>query len=134
MNKVYCNVCDKDVVPVKGKCPNCDLVFNEDILNTSSDKKLYLDNEDLIENNNRIIEYGTRNFVVFVLKGLTFISIILGFIVSFFLSYNKVNSELNVPVFISTLLGYCAGGFMFFVLSEIVQILHDIRLKLYTKK
>ena len=28
----YCNNCDVDVIPVNGKCPNCGLDFNPDII------------------------------------------------------------------------------------------------------
>ncbi len=104
MEKIYCNECGKDVKPEKGKCPNCGMKFDNDVLD------------------NDITFAPFKNTVSMSLKILSFIV----FIAGFFLSIFHFGSILAMLVIVLLCL-------LLIALAEIIQICHDIRYKIYKK-
>lgn len=104
MDKIYCNECGKDVKPVKGKCPNCGLKFNSDLL---EEVKTYS---------------SEKNIVSLFLKILSFIIFVVGFVLAVF--YLRSFLTMLFIIFISLII---------IAFAEIIQICHDIRYKIYKK-
>ena len=129
MNKLYCNECEKEVIPVKGKCPICGLDFNPDVSNLRpfNEPRYYQSS-----NVEKTIEYGSKNSVASVFKIISYILIGLGFIIGF-IQTNEAGEEALI-IFITDLLIYGGIALGCYALAEIIQILHDIREKVWRKK
>lgn len=85
------------------------------------------------DTHNKIINIknnSSKNVISSIIKVLCWITIIIGFI------FGIINYSLNENALqmITTWFIYCGCSLGGFALAEIIQILHDIRNKLYSKK
>ena len=77
-----------------------------------------------------IKDNSSKNMISSIIKGLCWTMIVIGFIIGI------INHTLNEDTLqmITTWLIYCGCSIGGFALAEIIQILHDIRNKLYSNK
>ena len=73
---------------------------------------------------------SSKNVISSIIKGLCWTTIVMGFIIGI---VNYTINE-NVIQMITTWFIYCGCSIGGFALAEIIQILHDIRNKLYENK
>lgn len=112
MQKVYCNNCEKEITPVDNKCPKCGLEFEDNVIKENTISTEFLSN---------------KNTISQIVKVLGVVIVIINFI--------SLKDE-SVS-FLSGLLILLWHGCMllsFFVVAEFLQILHDIRRKIYESK
>ena len=111
--KMYCNNCKKDVTPKNNKCPYCGMNFDLDVV------------DDVKEIKNREGNKKNKISAIFYLIGvILLVGVFLIFISIMFDS--KIGIVDAVSVFIMAM-------FMF-AIAEIIQLLYDIRNKLYEKR
>lgn len=124
MSKLYCNECEKEVIPVDGKCPKCGLEFNPDV----SDLRPF--NEPKYESSSEevSIEYGSKNTISSVLKVIAWIILIVGFIVGIVLGRDQFD-DFSFGLALSYWITYGIAFLGIYSVAEIIQILHDIREK-----
>ena len=119
--KVYCNQCKKEIEPKGNKCPNCGLAFEEDII-TNNVGSFGEDND-----------VQSKNVISQILKGIGWIIVVGGLILGF--SYGiEIGNKMGFMTFLIVVTSYFVVSMLFFSISEIIQILHDIRNKIYNKK
>ena len=119
--KVYCNQCKKEIEPKGNKCPNCGLFFEEDIINNVGSF-----GED-------INTVKSKNVISQILKGIGWIIVIGGLFLGF--GYGiALGNNIGFMTFLIFAVSYFVISMFFFSIAEIIQILHDIRNKIYKKK
>lgn len=108
--KMKCVNCGKEIEDIRNGCPHCD--------------------KDNTHTNYTNIQLP--DFIAKTLKVIAWIILVLGFIMGFILGKDEFDSISIVPLL--TIWGIFAGAFLgIYALGEIIQILHDIRSRLYTK-
>ena len=82
--KVHCNNCDSDIIPINGKCPNCNLNFSQDLIDSKVDNKNDVIEQEMYNkkgstNNSLIINERTKNTKKYKIIAITIL--ILGFVI-----------------------------------------------------
>lgn len=116
--KNKCVNCGREVKDIEKGCKYCD-GLKEYYTNDYKDKLEIIKKE--------------KNTISSVLIVIAWIILILGFIMGFIISVDEYD-ELSFPIMIEVW-GICGISFLFiYSIGEIIQILHDIRKKIYSKK
>lgn len=123
--KVYCNNCKKEVSLKNNKCPNCGLVFDDDIIEDANQ----------ILEESKAKEYGIArtSIVASILQGIGITTIIIGFIVGAIIGLNLGGLD-GFIAFFEISGGAFVSGMLFIGFATIIQLLFDIKFKLYVKK
>lgn len=116
--KVKCVNCGRVVKDLEKGCPYCD---NLKDYNT----------ENIDERLEKIMK--EKNAISSILKVLAWITIVLGFILGFVSGRNEYD-EIEFGALMSIWLTYGGISLGIFALAEIIQILHDIRFKIWSGK
>lgn len=115
--KTKCVNCGREVKDLEKGCPYC------------NNLKEYTENLDMrLE---KIMQ--EKNTISSILKVIAWIIIVLGFILGFILGQNKYD-EIEFSSLITIWLTYGGISLGIFALAEIIQILHDIRFKIWNSK
>lgn len=115
--KIKCVNCGREVKDLEKGCPYC------------NNLKEYTENLDMrLE---KIMQ--EKNTISSILKVIAWIIIVLGFILGFILGQNKYD-EIEFSSLITIWLTYGGISLGIFALAEIIQILHDIRFKIWNSK
>ena len=116
--KIKCVICGREVTDVEKGCPYCNNL-----------KEYYTENLNM-----RLEEImQEKNTVSSILKVIAWIIIILGFILGFILGKNEYD-DIEFSSLITIWLTYGGVSLGVFALAEIIQILHDIRFKIWKGK
>ena len=115
--KVYCNKCKKEVNLKNSKCPNCGLVFEEDIIKEA--------NEIFEERKSK--EYGIerKSSVAAIINGIGITTIIVGFIVGIILWINIEGSD-GFIAFLECAGGSFVSGMLFIGFATVIQLLLNL--------
>ena len=116
--KIKCVICGREVKELEKGCPYCNNL-----------KEYYTENLNM-----RLEEImQEKNTVSSILKVIAWIIIILGFILGFILGKNEYD-DIEFSSLITIWLTYGGVSLGVFALAEIIQILHDIRFKIWKGK
>lgn len=116
--KIKCVICGREVKDLEKGCPYCNNL-----------KEYYTENLNM-----RLEEImQEKNTVSSILKVIAWIIIILGFILGFILGKNEYD-DIEFSSLITIWLTYGGVSLGVFALAEIIQILHDIRFKIWKGK
>ena len=119
--KLYCNICEKEVIPKNGKCPNCGMKFDPTIS----------DNLELKRKEN------DRNVIALILKISGIVILALAFICGIVFGENMHEYGMYRFNYTVMIISWLSGGIvslLFLAGAEIIQILYDIRKRIYRKK
>jgi uncharacterized membrane protein len=118
--KVYCNKCDKYVNTKNNKCPNCGMIFDEEVVEQ-------VKNIELRQNRKKNIISSIFNIIgTILLIGGLFVAIVFGAGIG--------NNELGFLTFLIYAVCYFLVSMFMFAIAEVIQLLYDIRNKLYEKQ
>lgn len=116
--KIKCVNCGREVKDLEKGCPYCNNL-----------KKYNTENYNVrLEN---IMK--EKNTISSILKVIAWIIIVLGFILGFILGQNEYD-EIEFSSLMTIWLTYGGVSLGIFALAEIIQILHDIRFKIWNNK
>lgn len=116
--KITCVNCGREVKDLEKGCPYCNSLTEYNTENI--DMRL----EQIMQEKNTISS---------VLKVIAWVLIVLGFILGFTLGKNEYD-DIEFGSLITTWLTYGGLSLGIFALAEIIQILHDIRFKVWKEK
>ena len=116
--KIKCVNCGREVKDLEKGCPYCNNLkeYNTENLNMRLEKIMQ-----------------EKNTISSILKVIAWIIIVLGFILGFILGQNKYD-EIEFSSLITIWLTYGGISLGIFALAEIIQILNDIRFKIWNSK
>lgn len=112
MGKIYCNNCEKEITPIDNKCPKCGLKVEDNVIKENTISKEVFSN---------------KNTISQIVKVLGVIIVIISFI-------SLKDERVTFLGGLLTLLWHGCMLLCFFVVAEFLQILHDIRRKIYEIK
>lgn len=116
--KIKCVNCGREVKDLEKGCPYCNNL-----------KEYYTENLNM-----RLEEImQEKNTISSILKVIAWIIIVLGFILGFILGQNEYD-EIEFSSLMTIWLTYGGVSLGIFALAEIIQILHDIRFKVWKGK
>ncbi len=118
VEKIKCVNCGREVKDSEKGCPYCNN------LKEYTTEKIDMRSEKIMKEDNTISV---------VLKVVAWITSVLGFILGFILGTDKYGS-IEFSLLITTWLIYGGISLGVFALAEIIQILHDIRFKIWNTK
>lgn len=135
--KMYCNKCKKDVTTKNNKCPYCGMNFDLDVveyIKEEDNRKMNFDLdavEDIKEENNR--KRRKKNIISTIFNWIGVILLIGGFFVALSFASMIDNQEIELIAFLVYAVCYFLVAMFMFAIAEIIQLLYDIRNKLYEK-
>ena len=121
--KVYCNNCKKEVSVKNNKCPNCGLLFDESVVEDAND----------IIQERKDPTYRRYSNVATILEIIGAFVMIGGLLVGLFFGKTIHGTE-GFTTFLIYLGCSLVSGMVFIGFGTIIQLLFDIRKKLYEKK
>ena len=119
--KLYCNICEKEVIPKDGKCPKCGMEFDPTI---SEEVK-------------QVTKESDKNIIARILKISGIVILVVAFIYGIILGQNMHEYGMYKFNYTAMIICWISGGIcslLFFTGAEGLQILHDIRKRIYRKK
>lgn len=132
--KMYCNKCKKDVTTKNNKCPYCGMNFDLDVVedvekmeNSGKNKHiLFADKDD--DNLNK------KNIISTIFNWIGVILLIGGFFVALSFASMIDNQEIGLITFLVYAVCYFLVAMFMFAIAEVIQLLYDIKNKLYEKR